>query len=70
MTHIDSGSDFCFLPGNDCDHTAMSNISVQGLIKDARRFKKHNIRVRTPVDALKGKPFRSNNNVPMGHRIY
>ncbi len=71
MVHsTDITTDFCQLPSNDCDHARIGNISVQSLKKTARRFKIRNIRVRKSDDVLYTKPFRSNNNVPMGHRIY
>lgn len=67
---IDSQADFCLIPGNDCDHAKISNISVQSLKKDARHFRIRNIRIRKSDEALSLKPFRSNNNIPMGRRLY
>ena len=63
-------ADFCFVPTNDCDHATLANVSVKDMVKSARQFKRRHIRLRKPVDALKGKPFRSNNNTPLGHRLY
>ncbi len=69
-----SGVDFCVLPGNDCEGTKNSAnglVSMQSLAKIARRFHRKNIRGRVrPMDEARSGPFRSNNNIPMGHRIY
>lgn len=70
--NLNPSADFCFVPSNDCDHATLANLSVGELSKTVRRFKRRNISVRLskPIKALKGKPFRSNNNTPLGHRLY